>query len=215
MKSFCRLCCGLLFFWGWLHAQAAVLPENFHSVDISGAHFGRALHLKSVSTGKYVQLTDYRGKILIVYFGFSHCQTACPIAMAQWHAVFKEMKNPEDMQLLFVTIDPQRDTPSVLRKYVRRFGFSSFDGLVGSKEEIDQAAKEFHVYFHKMMMPMTDQSGQKTTMSMRMPYSGYTIDHSAASYVYDKKGRIRLLVRSGMKTEEVVSDLNRLKKETK
>ncbi|CUT17006.1 putative cytochrome c oxidase assembly protein-SCO1/SenC family [Candidatus Ichthyocystis hellenicum] len=196
------LLCGCSF-WGSSSTPANSMT-SFNSVDVTGVDFARSMSLRSARTGKMVSLSDYRGKVLIVYFGFTGCKSACPVAMSEWKAIFHALgSDANKLRLLFVTIDPEHDHPDVLKRYISSFGESNFDALYGSLSEINKVAKEFHVYFEKMTM-----HGKKNGHTMRMPY---TIDHSAVSYVYDGNSRLRLLVRNGtVPVEKVIEDMRKM-----
>ncbi|WP_092485303.1 SCO family protein [Candidatus Ichthyocystis hellenicum] len=174
---------------------------SFNSVDVTGVNFARSMSLRSVRTGNMASLLDYRGKVLIVYFGFTGCKSACPVAMSEWKSIFHALGEDADkLQLLFVSIDPEHDHPEVLKRYISSFGERNFDALYGSLSEINKVAKEFHVYFDRM--PMHEKGSNSMA---RMPY---TIDHSAVSYVYDRNSRLRLLVRNGsVPVEKVIQDM--------
>ena len=151
---------------------------RFQSTDITGAEFARALDLTG-HDGKPRTLADFNGKVLVVFFGFTHCPDVCPTALARFASVMKALgPDAERVQVVLVTVDPERDTPEVLARYVTAFN-PAFLGLTGDAAAIERAAKEFRVMFQK-------QAGQ-------MPET-YTVDHSSGVYVFDPKGRVRLFV---------------------
>jgi protein SCO1/2 len=168
---------------------------SFKSTDITGADYGKRLNLTNVTTGTPTSLEDFRGKLVMVFFGFTHCPDVCPTTLLKAAEVRKAL-GPEGnkLQVLFVTVDPERDTPEALAKYVPAFD-SSFIGLRGNDEETRNAAREFKVFFQKV--PNRDGSS-------------YNVDHTAASYILDTQGRLRLFVRHTQPVEEIVADLRQL-----
>ncbi len=168
---------------------------SFKSTDITGADYGKSLTLTNASTGKPVSLEDFRGKVVMLFFGFTHCPDVCPTTLLKAAEVRKQLGgDAERMQVLFVTVDPERDSAEVLSKYVPAFD-PSFIGLRGDQAETNKAAREFKVFFQKV--PNRDGSS-------------YNVDHTAASYILDPEGRLRLFVRHTQPVEEIVSDLRQL-----
>ncbi|MFK7967345.1 MAG: SCO family protein [Burkholderiaceae bacterium] len=168
---------------------------SFNSTDITGASFARDFKLTD-HEGNSRQLSDFAGKVLVVFFGFTFCPDICPTTLAQMKAV-RESLSPEEqerMQVVFITVDPERDTAEVLSNYVPAFD-PSFVGLHGTVDEIKAAASEFKVFFAKV--PGRTEGS-------------YTMDHTAASYVFDKKGQVRLMVRHNAMTEAITSDIKQL-----
>jgi protein SCO1/2 len=182
------LCAGLI-------AGCRNEAPSFKSTDITGADYGKQLTLTDSATGKPASLEDFRGKLLLVFFGFTHCPDICPTTLLKAAEVRKALgSKAEKLQVLFVTVDPERDTPEVLSKYVPSFD-PSFIGLRGNGDETTKAAREFKVFFQKV--PNRDGTG-------------YNVDHTAASYVLDTQGRLRLFVRHTQPVEEIVADLQQL-----
>ena len=168
-------------------------PSLF-GTDITGADFATDFKLTD-HHGETRQLSDYQGKVVALFFGFTHCPDICPTTMADLAAAMKLMgKNSNHVQVLFVTVDPERDTPEVLSQFVPSFD-SRFIGLTGTAEEIDRVAKAFKIFYAKQQEP-----GQV----------GYSFDHSAGVYVYDKQGKIRIYLKYGQKPVEIAHDLSRL-----
>ena len=162
--------------------------------DITGADFASGFKLID-HHGEVRQLSDYQGKVVALFFGFTHCPDICPTTMADLAAAMKLMGgNSDEVQVLFVTVDPERDTPEVLSQFVPSFD-SRFIGLTGTAEEIDRVAKAFKIFYAKQQEP-----GQV----------GYSFDHSAGVYVYDKQGKIRIYLKYGQKPVEIAHDLSRL-----
>lgn len=177
---------------------SACSPSNEESTlfgtDIAGADFATGFKLTD-HHGEVRQLSDYQGKVVALFFGFTHCPDICPTTMADLAAAMKLMGgNSDEVQVLFVTVDPERDTPEVLAQFVPSFD-SRFIGLTGTVEEIDQVAKAFKIFYARQQEP-----GQ----------TGYSFDHSAGVYVYDKQGKIRIYLKYGQKPVEIAHDLSRL-----
>ncbi len=168
---------------------------NFVNVDITGATHARGFSLKD-HNGKAVTLESYKGKVVVMFFGFTQCPDVCPTTMAEMAAVMKELGPQADqVQVLFVTLDPERDTPELLKQYVPAFD-PRFTGLYGTPAEIAQTAKEFKVFYQKV--PGKDDPAT------------YSIDHTAGSFVFDKQGKVRLFLRHAQGTKPVVHDLKQL-----
>lgn len=169
-------------------------PERFKSTDITGADFARALDLTG-HDGKRYTLTDFKGKLVLVFFGYTQCPDVCPTTLARFAAVAKELGPDADkLQVVFVSVDPDRDTQELLSKYVPAFD-ARFLGMFGDAQATARTAKEFKVIYQK-------QPG-KTEQS-------YTIDHSAGTYVFDKEGRVRLFLKHDAAIEDMVHDLRML-----
>ena len=167
---------------------------SFKGVDITGADYARDFSLPDVD-GKLRTLADYSGKIVLVFFGFTQCPDVCPTTMLELAAVKKALGPDGDrVQGVFVTIDPERDTPEILKAYVGSFG-PDFVGLRGDAEQTKAVAKHFKVFYAKVP--------GKTEGS-------YTMDHTAGSYVFDKKGKVRLFTRYGSGAEALTHDLKLL-----
>lgn len=131
---------------------------------------------------------------MVLFFGFTHCPDACPTTLAELSAVAKALgPDAQRMQVLVVTVDPERDTPDVLRQYVPSFD-PQFLGLYGTAAETTAAAKEFKVYFNKQPQPG----------------GGYTVDHSAGTFVLDKEGRLRLFGQYGAGAKALLHDIRLL-----
>jgi protein SCO1/2 len=175
---------------------AACSPEapKFRSTDITGADFGRELALTG-HDGKPRTLADFRGKAVVLFFGYTYCPDVCPTTLVDMAGVMKKLgSDAERVQVLFVTVDPERDTPSVLGQYVPVFD-PRFLGLYGDLAATQRAAKEFRIFFEK-------RAGSSP--------GAYTIDHSGQSYVIDPQGRLRLLVRPERIADDLAGDLRAL-----
>lgn len=167
---------------------------HFNSVDVTGGGMGGPIQLAD-HDGKVRTLDDFRGKVIVVTFGFTHCPDVCPTTLADLAAAVNQLgERGRQVQVLFVTVDPKRDTAEVLKQYVPAF-HGGFIGLRGSPAETAQVAKSFHVY--------ANERPGKTPET-------YTVDHSAQSFVFDTQGRLRLLIPPAMKPEAIRSDLMKL-----
>ena len=164
---------------------------KFKSTDITGVDYGKSLELTD-HTGRPRRLEDFRGKAVVLFFGFTRCPDVCPTTLADAAQAMKQLGPDADrVQVLLVTVDPERDTQEALAKYVPAFD-PRFLGLRGDLEATRRAAREFKVYFEK-------RAG-KTPQD-------YAIDHSAQSYVLDPQGRLRLFVRHDRIAADLAEDL--------
>lgn len=167
---------------------------SFKATDITGADYGKTLSLTD-HAGKPRTLADFQGKAVVVFFGFTQCPDVCPTTLATMAEAMKTLGAESDrVQVVFVTLDPERDTPAVLSQYVTAFD-PRFLGLVGTPEQTKDTAREFKVFFQKVP--------GKTEGT-------YGIDHTAASFVIDPKGRLRLYVRHQQTAADVASDLKQI-----
>ena len=167
---------------------------KFNAIDVSGAPMGGELRLTD-HNGQARTLADFRGKAVVIFFGFTHCPDVCPTALADAAAAVKELgADGARVQVLFVTVDPQRDKPELLRQYVPAF-HPSFLGLYGDDAAIDRVKKDFKVY-----------SGIREGKTPET----YTVDHTAQLFVFDPQGRIRLVVPPGMAPKLLAADLRTL-----
>ena len=168
--------------------------QAFKAIDITGAEYARTLALTDAD-GKARTLADFKGKVVLVFFGYTQCPDVCPTTMAELSEV-KRSLGPDGarVQGIFVSVDPERDTAALLKAYVENFGPDML-GLRGSDEETKAAAKEFKVFYAKVP--------GKTA-------SSYTVDHTAGSYVFDAQGRVRLFTRYGTGAQALTDDLKRL-----
>ncbi len=167
---------------------------RFNSTDITGADYARDFSLKDAN-GKTRTLADFKGMAVVVFFGYTRCPDVCPTTMVEMKEVLQKLgHDAQRVQVLFVTIDPERDTPVLLAQYVPAFD-PSFIGLYGDLEATTKTAKDFKVFFQKVKGKTPDN---------------YTMDHTAGSYVFDPQGRLRLFVRHGGDTAPLVADLKTL-----
>ncbi|MBU6258142.1 MAG: SCO family protein [Burkholderiales bacterium] len=176
---------------------SAPKQAHFNSIDISGAEYARALDLPDTD-GHMRHLSDFKGKVTVVFFGYTQCPDVCPTTMLELAQVKKALgADGAKVQGVFVTIDPARDTPQVLKAYVRNFS-PDFIALRGDDAQTAAAAKSFKVYYAKVP-GATPQS--------------YTMDHTAGSYVFDEEGRVRLFTRFGTGADKLKQDLQELLRE--
>jgi len=168
---------------------------KFKSTDITGADYGTQLSLTDQS-GRPRSLQDFRGKVVVLFFGYTHCPDVCPTTLAEMAQVMKKLGAEADrVQVLFVTVDPERDTPVVLSRYVPAFD-PRFLGLYGDADATRRAAKEFKVFYEA-------KKGEAP--------GEYTVDHSAGSYVLDTTGRLRLFVGYGrVGADDLAADIRTL-----
>jgi len=170
---------------------------SFQATDITGADFGKTFSLAD-HNGKQRTLDDFRGKVVVMFFGFTHCPDVCPITLAELAGAVKKLGPAGDkVQVLLVTIDPVRDTPELLAKYVTAFN-PQFLALRGSAEETARVAKEFKVIYQKVVGAQPEN---------------YTMDHSAGSYIFDRQGRLRLYVAYGRGADVFAHDIELLLKQ--
>ena len=170
---------------------------GFRATDITGADFGRDFALTD-HTGKPRSLADFRGRVVVMFFGYTHCPDVCPITLAELAAVVKKLGTDGDrVQVLLVTVDPERDTPEVLSQYVTAFD-PRFLALRGTAEETARVAKEFKIIYQKVAGARPDS---------------YTMDHSAGTYIFDTQGRLRLYVSYGQGPEIFAHDIALLLKQ--
>ena len=167
----------------------------FDNLDITGnSQFGSAFALPDTN-GKTRTLGDFKGKAVVLFLGYTHCPDVCPTTMAELSQAMQQLgPDAARVQVLFVTIDPARDTPEVLSQYVQAFN-PSFIGLRPSDAQLAKFAKDFRIYYAKVPGKTPD---------------GYTMDHTAASYVFDPSGKLRLFARDGQGVQVWVHDLKLL-----
>lgn len=167
---------------------------TFKNSDVTGLGYARDFALTD-QDGKPRTLADFKGKAVVIFFGYTHCPDVCPTTMAEMAAVMKQLgPDAERVQVLFVTVDPERDTPDLLKHYVPAFD-PRFIGLSGDTDATARVAKEFRVFYQKV-------PGKEA--------GNYTMDHTAASYVFDPQGRVRLFVRHGQGPDPIAQDLKAL-----
>jgi protein SCO1 len=166
----------------------------FKAIDITGADYAQGFDLPDAN-GQRRTLADFKGKVVVVFFGFTHCPDVCPTTLIELAEVKKALGlDGARVQGIFITVDPARDTPELLRAYVGNFD-PGFVALRGSDEETKTLAKNFKVFYAKVPGKTEDN---------------YTLDHTAASFVFDAKGKVRLYTRFGSGAEALKSDLRLL-----
>ncbi len=174
--------------------QAQKPKVSFNNTDVTGLEYAKGFALTD-QNGQRRTLEDFRGKLVFVFFGFTHCPDVCPTTLAEMAGIMKALgPESERLQVVFITLDPERDTPELLASFVPAF-HPSFLGLTGDQATIDKVAKDFKVFAQKV--PGKDGKS-------------YTIDHTAGSYVFDAQGRIRLFVRHGQPDDALLKDLRQL-----
>ncbi len=167
---------------------------SFKSIDITGADYASDFDLLDAD-GQRRRLADFKGKVSVVFFGFTQCPDVCPTTLLELAAVKKALgADGARVQGIFITVDPERDTPALLKAYVDNFG-AGFVALRGTPEETKALAKHFKVFFAKV--PGSAEGR-------------YTVDHTAASFVFDAKGKIRLFTRYGIGAEALTQDIKQL-----
>jgi protein SCO1/2 len=167
---------------------------QFNSVDLTGADYAQGFTLAD-HNGQVRSLKDFAGKVVVVFFGFTQCPDFCPTSMAELAEV-KKLLGPEGdkLQVIFISVDPERDTPELLKAYMGNFD-PSFVALRPTPAQLPEVAKDFKVYYKKV--------------EGKTPGS-YSMDHSAGSYIFDAKGRLRLYNRYGAGAETLASDIRLL-----
>jgi len=169
-------------------------PVAFQNTDLTGLDYARDFALTD-HNGKPRTIADFKGKVVVMFFGYTQCPDVCPTTMVEMANVVKELgPSGKDVQVLFVTIDPERDKPELLAQYVPAFN-PSFLGLYGDAAATARTAKEFKVFYAKV--PGTTPEN-------------YSMDHTAGSYVFDRNGKIRLFLRHGKGAASIVPDLRQL-----
>ena len=166
--------------------------QDIHGIDLSEASFGDGFQLKDPD-GNIRSLADFQGKVVMMFFGFTQCPDVCPTALVKAAEVKSLLGEDGDKpQVLFITVDPERDTPDVLREYAQAFD-PSFIGLYGSAEETAAVAKAYRVYYAKV------PTG-----------SSYTMEHTALTYVFDRNGTLRVALRHEQSAEESAEDIRKV-----
>lgn len=186
----------LAFLLASLLAACSEQKQGFKNTDLTGLSYARDFALNDTN-GKPHSLAEFKGKAVVIFFGYTQCPDVCPTTMVEMAAVMQQLGAlAERVQVIFITLDPERDTPAVLAQYVPGFD-KRFLALTGDAAAIAKTAQEFKVVYQKVP---GKQAGS------------YSIDHTAASFVYDPQGRIRLFVRNGQGPQPLVHDLQLLLK---
>ncbi len=177
-------------------------PDTFHATEVKDAQYGRLATLNALADhrGRRLASADFSGKAVVVFFGYTQCPDICPTALATMKETLRLLGAEADrVQVLFVTVDPERDTQEVLAGYVPWFD-PRILGLRADVATTLELAKEFRVYFRKV------EGGSAI---------GYSIDHTAISYAFDLQGHLRLLIRDGTSPAHVANDLHKLLAESR
>ena len=174
--------------------QPAPQPPSFEATDITGAAFARDFRLTD-HNGQVRTLADFRGKVVAVFFGYVHCPDVCPTTLSDFSLALQQLGPLADrVQVIFVTVDPQRDTPDLLKQFVPAFN-PGFLGMYTDAESLRLLAREYKVVYQKSSVKAADD---------------YLIDHSAGTYIYDPQGNLRLLMPYGSSPDAIAKDLKSL-----
>ena len=169
---------------------------TFNAVDITGADYAKDFSLTDAN-GRVRSMADFKGKVVVLFFGYAQCPDVCPTTMTEMAQIKQQLGSDADkLQVLFITVDPARDTPEVMKAYMGAFD-PSFVALIPTADQLPVVAKDFKVYYKKV-------DGKTPT--------SYSMDHSAASFVYDPQGRLRLYARYGAGVPPMVADIKALLK---
>ena len=188
------------YFYQWLFVCVLLLsacspakPE-FNAIDLTGADYAQGFELVD-PFGQRRQLSDFKGKVVVVFFGFTQCPDFCPTTLNEWVQVKKSLADKGDLlQPVFITLDPERDTPELLKAYMANFD-PSFIALIPALDQLPALAKQYKIYYKKVE---TGSAGN------------YTMDHSAGTYVYDTSGWLRLYARYGLGPLALSQDIGKL-----
>jgi protein SCO1/2 len=182
--------------WAGLAACTDTKP-SFNAVDMTGADYAKDFALKDAD-GKQRTLADFKGKVVVLFFGYAQCPDVCPTTMTEMAQVKQQLgKDGDKLQVLFVTVDPERDTPPVMKAYMEAFD-PAFVALIPTQDQLAAMAKDYKAYYKRV-------DGKTPT--------SYSMDHSAASYIYDTQGRLRLYSRYGAGVAPMVADVQALIKQ--
>ena len=172
---------------------------GFQNTDVTGLEYAKDFHLTD-HTGKPRSMADFKGKVVTIFFGYTQCPDVCPTTMVEMKSVLQKLgPDASRVQVLFVTVDPERDTQALLAQYVPAFD-PSFIGLRGDLETTAKTAKDYKVFYEKV-------PGKTPT--------SYTVNHTAGSYVYDPQGRLRLFVRHAGPNEDPTASIDRMASDIK
>lgn len=195
MTSFLRRLPG---FFGILLAALALgacsPSPQFKGSDIGGTGLGKDMAMQD-GGGTVRTLQDYKGKVVVAFFGFTQCPDVCPTAMAQLAQVMTLLgDDASKVQVILLSVDPERDTPEIIGEYARAF-HPGFVGLTGTTDQVAKTAKSFKAYYAKVPGVSPDQ---------------YSMDHSSSFYVFDKQGEARVLIRGDAAAADIAQDVSRL-----
>jgi len=169
-------------------------PVAFTGIDITGADYAKGFSLTD-HNGQARTLADFKGKAVVVFFGFTQCPDVCPTSLSEM-AQAKQLlgQDGERLQGLFISIDPERDTPAIMKEYMASFD-PSFLALHAKLDELPELAKSYKIFYKKVEGPTP---------------TSYTVDHSAGSYIYDTQGRIRIYHRYNTGAQALANDVKAL-----
>ena len=189
----------------WLSAAAGLLTasvllpacsdrSSFRGIDLTGADYARALSLPD-QDGRLRSLADFKGQVVVLFFGYTQCPDVCPTSLSELAQARQLLgADGERLQGLFVSVDPERDKPEIMKAYMASFD-PAFLALLPTPQQLPALAKSFKVYYKKVEGPTP---------------TSYTMDHSAGSYVYDTQGRLRVYHRYGSGAESLAADIRTL-----
>ena len=189
----------VLCFWLAVLTSCDIGPKgSFKATDVTGTELGREFALTD-HNGAARRLTDFKGKVVVMFFGFTHCPDVCPTTLAQMAKVMMQLgeNSASRVQVLFVTVDPERDTQDVLKNYITAFN-PNFLGLRGDQDALSRTAKEFKLVIMK---------------NAETSPGNYSVDHSTQTFVYDRQNRLRLFVTHGQIEEALAHDIDLLLKQ--
>ena len=165
--------------------------SKFNAIDVTGANYAKGFVLKD-HTGQERKLTDFKGKVVVVFFGYTQCPDVCPTTMTELVEVKRLLgANGDKLQAVFITVDPTRDTAELLNAYVTNFD-PSFVALIPTPEQLVEVSKDFKIYYKKV-------EGKTPT--------SYTMEHSAGSYIFDGQGQVRLFSRYSSGAQALAQDI--------
>ena len=177
---------------------AACSPDKpqFKSIDLTGADYAKDFALPD-QNGQARSIKDFAGKVVVVFFGFTQCPDVCPTSMVELAGIKKSLgADSSKLQVIFISVDPERDTPEILKAYMANFD-PTFVALRPSMAQLPVVAKDFKIYYKKV-------DGKTPT--------SYSLDHTAGNYIYDTQGRLRLYNRYGSGAEGLTQDIRLLLK---
>jgi len=174
--------------------ERAAPPHHFNAIDLTGAKYAQGFNLPDFD-GKPRTLADFKGKVAVVFFGYTQCPDACPTTMAELSGVLKTLgPDASKVQVVFVSVDPSRDTPALLKNYVTNFR-PDFLALRGDEAQTKQVVKDFKLIVEKVPGKTPDS---------------YTIDHTAGTYIFDREGRVRLFASQSLDPALLADDIKAL-----
>ena len=174
--------------------ERAAPPHRFNAIDLTGASYAQGFDLPDFN-GKPRTLADFKGKVTVVFFGYTQCPDACPTTMAELSGILKTLgPDASRVQVVFITVDPSRDTAALLKNYVTNFR-PDFLALRGDEAQTQQVIRDFKVLVEKVPGKTADS---------------YTIDHTAGTYIFDPMGRIRLFASQSLDPAMLTADIQAL-----